>query len=202
MRMGYENQDFILWKKFKNGDSGAFDQIYDRYIDALYAFGSSYLKDRELIKDCIHDLFFELYKYRRNLSDTDNIKFYLFKSLKKKIVKQNKHRLIMKYQERIPDHLLSMSVSEEETIVPAETEEIRLPAYLADRPDGEKVQQKLVNAINNLSDRQREGLFLKFRNELPYKEIANIMDISVNSARTLIYRSIKTLRKAMDTLNP
>ena len=49
-RMQNESQDFILWGKFKNGDSCAFDQIYDRYIDALYAFGLSYSTDKELIK--------------------------------------------------------------------------------------------------------------------------------------------------------
>jgi len=53
----------------------------------------------------------------------------------------------------------------------------------------------LSEALKTLSNRQREGLSLKFEYDHSYPEIAEIMDISVESARTIIYRALKELRK-------
>ena len=53
----------------------------------------------------------------------------------------------------------------------------------------------LSEALKTLSNRQREGLSLKFEHDRSYHEIAEIMNISVESARTIIYRALKELRK-------
>ena len=79
------NTDYLLWKRVKAGETQAFHDLYMQFADILFSFGLIYSKDQELVKDCIHDLFFDLYKYRRNLSDNDHIRNYLFKSLKRKI---------------------------------------------------------------------------------------------------------------------
>ncbi len=55
----------------------------------------------------------------------------------------------------------------------------------------------LTEAMKELSDKQREGLSLKFEQNFSYKEIANILGISVESARTNIYRALKDLRKVL-----
>ena len=56
----------------------------------------------------------------------------------------------------------------------------------------------LNEAMKTLSNRQREGLSLKFEHNCSYPEIAEIMGISVESARTIIYRALKELRKCME----
>lgn len=185
--MQHKNQDFILWNSLRNEDPDAFDKIYDQYIDALYAYGLSYSKDKELVKDCVHDLFLDLYKYRKRLSSTDNIKFYLFKSLKRKIFSRNKNKLRIDYHDIILDSAYPVSTSTEEEIIAGETQK--------------EIMETLANAINRLPERQHEGIILKFRNELSYEEIAQIMEISIESARTLVYRSIKALRQEMDEKN-
>jgi DNA-directed RNA polymerase specialized sigma24 family protein len=69
VRLGKSDQN-NLWDDIRNGNAEAFDQFYDQYVDILFSFGLSITNDAEHIKDSIHDLFFELYKYRRNFSDT------------------------------------------------------------------------------------------------------------------------------------
>ena len=59
----------------------------------------------------------------------------------------------------------------------------------------EEKTKGLSKALGSLSSRQREAIHLKFNSEMTYEEISEILDISVESARTLIYRSIKELRK-------
>ena len=76
-----------LWSAFKNGDFSAFTQIYQRYIQPLYNFGSKITSDRALIEDCIHDLFVELWKSHSRLGEVNHIQFYLFKGLKRKVLR-------------------------------------------------------------------------------------------------------------------
>ena len=53
--------------------------------------------------------------------------------------------------------------------------------------------------MKTLSNRQREGLSLKFEHNHTYPEIAEIMGISIESARTMIYRALKDLRKCIES---
>ena len=46
--------DSLLWKRFLEGDSSAYTQIYNQTVQDLFRFGLLYTSDKELIKDCIH----------------------------------------------------------------------------------------------------------------------------------------------------
>lgn len=173
-------QDHFLWRRFKEGDDEAFFDLYDQYVDILYRFGSQYLKDRDLIKDCIHDLFLDLYKYRKKLSDTDNIRFYLFCVLRHKIQREQVKNKAIAYIDEI-QLLQDDSVSSyEDDLVASETEREKL--------------KLLQEALKTLSNKQCETISLKFRYNLSYPEIAKILNISVESVRTSIYRALKELR--------
>jgi len=176
------NHDYFLWKRIKSGDAEAFQELYNLYADILFSFGTIFTRDHELVKDCMHDLIFDLYKYRKNLSDNDNIRNYLFKSLKRKIQTSGKKSLRLVYSE----NLTSESDNLHDTVDPDELDE-------------QQAQMSKVNRlINELPEKQREILNLKFQLEMPYHEIAVIMDISVESVRTSVYRSIKTIREQME----
>ncbi len=177
------NSDYFLWERFKKGDKSAFFQLYDRFFDALYNYGFHFCRDKCLIEDCIHDLFLDLHKYRERLGETENIRFYLLRSLRRLISKAqaNKNLLLTDEQLLLQNDIPVMSF--ENTMIALETEN--------------EDHRILAMAMKELSDRQREGLSLKFEQNLSYKEIAGILGISVESARTSIYRALKELRKAL-----
>ncbi len=178
-----KSADYFLWKRFIEGDDKAFFTIYDQYFDALYGYGIHFSKDKDLIKDCIHDLFLDLYKYRERLSETNNIHFYLFRSLRRLLYKEQSKRISVLSDEKI---LLQNDISVmafEDTIIESETKN--------------RNYKILREAMKELSDKQREGLSLKFAQNFSYKEIADILGISVESARTNIYRALKDLRKVL-----
>ena len=81
------NSDTFLWNDFIKGDENAFRLIYLQYVQSLFKYGCNFTRDEALVKDCIHDVFIDLSKYRSDLSSTNNIKLYLFKSLKRKIIR-------------------------------------------------------------------------------------------------------------------
>ena len=182
------NKDYFLWKRFKDGDDEAFYWLYDQNIDALYSFGISVSKDKEFVKDCIHDLFLDIYKYRHQLSDTDSIRFYLFRSLKRKIHKRGKKLLSVMYNEDV--------ISTREQFVPGAEKNI------VERETQDENHLILEKAMEKLTQHQKEALFLKFDQNLSYPEIAELLGISVESVRTNVYRALKTLRECIQKENP
>lgn len=70
--------------------------------------------------------------------------------------------------------------------------------YLIDEETNTEKSRQLHEVIKSLSKRQIECLTLKFEHNLTYIEISEILGISVESARTMIYRSLKELRKCFD----
>lgn len=177
------NKDYFLWESFKRGDDKAFFNLYDQYVDILLGFGLHFSRDIDLIKDCIHDLFLDFYKYRKQLSGTDNIKFYMFRSLKRKIQKELSKKSIFSSEEEGKYAFLELEPAYDDVIIKTEIKE--------------ENSELLRVAMSNLTNQQREALFLKFEQDLGYPEIAQIQNISVESARTNIYRAIKALRKSI-----
>lgn len=179
------NSDYLLWKRIKAGETQAYHDLYMQYADVLFSFGNIYTKDQDFIKDCIHDLFFDLYKYRKNLSDNDHIRNYLFKSLKRKIQAPPSGKLKLVYSQDVKE-------GNEQSAIGTDAEE------------SEYQEENIANirkAIDKLSERQQEVLNLRFQIGLPYTEIAKILDISVESVRTLVYRSVKTIREELKLSN-
>ncbi|MCG6191332.1 sigma-70 family RNA polymerase sigma factor [Maribellus maritimus] len=180
---GEKGKDSYLWERFRKGDDKAFYSLYDLFFDSLYSYGLHFTRDKDLVKDCIHDLFLDLYKYRERLSETDNIHFYLFRSLRRLIYKDQVKKVSLLSDEQI---LLQNDISVmtfEDDLIASEIED-----------ENHKI---LTEVMKELSDRQREGLSLKFEQNFSYREIAGILGISVESARTSIYRALKELRKAL-----
>ena len=177
------NKDYYLWKSFKEGSDDSFSKIYDQYADALYRFGMHFSKDKDFIKDCIHDLFLDLFKYRNKLSMTDSIRFYLVRSLRRKIHQAKIKAIPLNYDKNIISFNDNQVLAFEDSIIAIETE-----------VENTRVLKK---AMKKLTDKQREGLSLKFEHNLTYPEIAEILDMTVESARTSIYRALKILRKSI-----
>ncbi|WP_418637329.1 RNA polymerase sigma factor [Winogradskyella sp.] len=179
-----KDTDLILWAQLKDGDIDALGGLYDLFIDELFSYGVQFCADRTVVMDSIHDVFLNLYKYRKKLANTDQVKYYLFRSLKNQIISSLKGELLdQAFMFNDDVYINKYSNSIEEEII--ETEFNNEQTY------------KLSKAINSLSKKQRKGLFLRFTEERDYEEIAQIMNVSVQTSRTLVYRAIKTLRKNM-----
>jgi RNA polymerase sigma-70 factor (ECF subfamily) len=179
-----KDTDLIFWAKLKDGDIEALGGLYDLYIDELFRYGMQYAADKAEVLDHIHDVFLNLYKYRKNLANTDQVKYYLFRSLKNQIISASKGEFMTQtfvLNEEVHSNNYSNSIEAE--IIEAEFNNER--------------SYKLSKAINSLSKKQRKGLFLRFTEERDYEAVAQIMNVSVQTSRTLVYRAIKALRKSV-----
>ena len=179
--MMHKDHDKELWTSFVKGEDAALHALYTNFLDSLYAFGLRFSDDLDLVKDSIHDLFVDLYKYRTTLSHEVNVKSYLFTSLKRKIC------LVLKKKGQQENHVFEtpflLSGNIEDQIINNEEQSI--------------LMNKLNRQLELLPSRQKEAVYLRFNSELEYEEIAAIMDVSLETCRTLVYRGIKQLRERM-----
>lgn len=183
----FNTTDTDLWLKLKNGDLEAVGFLYDIYIDDLFVYGVQFTSDKSKVMDCIHDLFLNLYKYRKKLSETPNVKYYLMRSLKNEILKSTKTNVLLNSS--------TLDEKKESKHFAASFEE----HLIEDEILNDKVF-KLQNALKILTPKQRHILLLRYNQDKEYDEIASILEVSVETSRTLIYRAIKKLRKALLTL--
>jgi len=184
MKKNQPFNDFILWKKLLEGDINSLKIIYDLYINDLYNYGKRFTSDDELIKDCIHDIFIEVYKKRRNLSYTNNILYYLLKSLRRKIFKE----LSKKTKRIIVDEDYKFNY----------LEYIDSFQKIEDSEKNKLIKQKIRTAINSLTSRQREALYLKYIFEMEYEDICEIMNMNYQSIRNLVCRALNSLREILN----
>lgn len=82
--------DTEIWDAFRMGNESAFISIYQTHFDNLFSYGFKICNSESLVKDAIQDLFIELRKNRSRLGKTTSIKFYLFKCIKRKLIKEEK----------------------------------------------------------------------------------------------------------------
>ena len=89
------NSTDTLLASFQAGNMAAFSQLYDLHINILFNYGLKLTIDKELLKDCIHDIFVKLYTKKEELGTIDNLKSYLFISLKNKLCDELRKRMYM-----------------------------------------------------------------------------------------------------------
>lgn len=175
-------KDHDIWKAFKAGSRSALIHIYTLYFKELFSYALQFDADRENVKDSIQDLFVYLYKHRNSLSDTDNIKFYLFKSLRRRIkVSRDKRNLTISDQGSI--NAIEQSI--EDSMI---------------NEEHQRNSKILLNkAIQHLPMKQKEIIYYYYYQNFSYSQIAEIMHFSqVKSARKLLYRALQTLREVIN----
>jgi RNA polymerase sigma-70 factor (ECF subfamily) len=175
--------DQQLWQKLREGDKKALSDIYQAQVDALFRYGCQFTQDQRLVEDMIQDLFIELWKNHATLGTTDAIRQYLLVALRRKIIRQLQQS--SQRQEKAAQHWSTASDTEAADYKLIENETVSAQ------------QQQLNKALAQLSDRQREVLYLKYFEGFNYKEIADMLQINHQSVRNTATAGLKALRKLL-----
>lgn len=176
--------DWKKWNSFRKGDDVALSAIYSEYAGSLYQYGLKLTANRDLIEDVLHDLFIDLIRNRKTLGETSNISFYLLKAFRRKMVRQLKRE--SRYSDdQLSEMMFDVCYSVEQEFISEETRS--------------NTSRLLLAAIEKLSSRQKEAIYLKFQKELDYQEISELLGMGINASRNLIYRAVKALKEALET---
>lgn len=175
--------DRDIWSRFKSGDDESLTLVYSENFKKLYLFGMKITTNQTIVEDSIQDLFSDLVRNRKKLGDTNNIHFYLLKSFKRKLVRQLQKENRYRLKNKDEDFEFNITYSVEHFIIQNETADLKF--------------QSLQLAIAKLKPRQKEAIYLRFTEELEYNEIAEMMEMSIESCRNLLFRAIKSLRDSL-----
>lgn len=173
--------DSTLWKAFRSGDEKALITIFDRLMQPLFNYGYKIAGERELVKDSIQELFIDLWQNRSRLGDTDSIKYYLFKSLRRKLLRMRTSAKALFFESFPDDYDAEVSPSQEFVMI-------------ADQLSLEK-KSRAMDLLKTLTRRQQEAMFLRYFDELTCDQIAMVMEVSKQSVYNLIHDAIAELRK-------
>lgn len=180
----FNRHDSQLWSSFQQGDRSSYAEIYQNYFSLLYEYGIRLCKDKETVKDCIQDLFIKMWVNRKTLQGTTDLKPYLFSALRGTILNKTNqmHRMTARAVRamRMPTFDLHYT-NIEDSLIHDDEEVMR--------------KQQIIAALNNLTDHQKECIFLRFYAGLEYPEIAETIQVSVKASYKIVGRAIAVMRK-------
>jgi len=157
--------------------------MLDRHVDtrALFSFGKQLVDDEDLLSDSIQELFIYIWEKRGNLGNTDNIRYYLFRALRRRLIEAITRE---RRSAQIHEAIEALHVTEDSI------EQI----LIRNQADAE-LKVLLRQALQQLTKRQREAVFLRFFGKMSFQEVADIMSLTLKSTYNLISKALEELRK-------
>lgn len=179
--MNTAKEDILLWESFREGDREAFATLFRSHYEQLFRYGRKFTADENLLEDSIQELFIELWQ-AKSRSPVISVRAYLLKSLKYKLLKAyRKNR-----------NVLPLSGAGEETPFEWSHE-----SFLIQGEVDEEKKRRILKALDQLSSRQKEIIYLKYYQNLGYDEVSEIMNINYQVARNLLYQAIRSLKNRL-----
>jgi RNA polymerase sigma factor (sigma-70 family) len=180
------NNDNNLWSGLKQGDKEMFLALYKKYYHTLLFIGLKEMKDAQLVKDTIQQLFLYLWEKRETIDQARDIKSYIVSSfLRKLTVDWKKTKQAGQLQAVSNNYTKDPQPNPEEKLIKKD-EQSHLFKLLMDR-------------INELPNRQKELIVLRFYEGLNYEEIVQRTGLSHRTVYNKIHEGLKKLKLDMDT---
>lgn len=171
------NSEKAQLQKLKNGDEECFREIYDQYHRRLYGIAFKYLKSKELAQDAVHDVFVKLWNRRRDLDADGSLKGFLFTSVKNHVLNmiRDRKREVQKNQKYA--NLKPVKKNNTEA-------DLTLKNY----------KQVFRDGLEELPEGKKEIFNLKMNKGISNKEIAQKLDISVNTVKSQYYKASQFIK--------
>ena len=173
--------DNVIWQRFLAGEVDAFDRLMTLHFKTLFHYGSKFSKDKEFVKDNIQDLFLILWERRQNLSSEIAVKPYMMASLRRLMHRNAKSRPTVSDLAYEDNGNFEIEFSVEEEYIENES--------------SLRITRELKRLLDELPERQKEVIYLKFFQEMDRSQIAEIMSISPQTVSNLLQIAIKQLKR-------
>ncbi|MFZ1805769.1 MAG: sigma-70 family RNA polymerase sigma factor [Cyclobacteriaceae bacterium] len=172
----------MLVKSYSRLDSDekvVFLNLYKSLYQDLYRYGYRLSKDKDITKDAIQQMFFELWSKEDRFKSVERIKPYLIKYLHRKIIKEITVRNL---------------TSTANTQILQKSEESYESILIKNQNDAE-LSNSIKVAVKCLSKRQKEIIELRFMNGHSFTEIGEMLGLQHRTLYNLLYNAIKILRE-------
>jgi len=173
--------DDTLWKGLQQGNKDMFLCLYKKYYHSLLFIGLKEIKDAQLVKDTIQQLFLYIWEKRETIHEAKNVKSYLVTSFLRKLSADWK-----KSRKTCDLQVVWNNYSEDLQSTPEEN--------LINKDGQTQLFKLLMSHINNLPNRQRELIVLKFYEGLSYETIVEQTGLSHRTVYNKVHEALKKLK--------
>ncbi len=179
--------DALLVKNYVEGNEGALATLIKRNESKIYGFIYSKIADRDISNDIFQDTFIKVIKTLKSNSYNEEGKFLPW-------VMRISHNLIV-------DHFRKTK----KMPMYRETEEFSIFSIMSD--DSLNIESKMIldqvevdlkRLIEELPDDQKEVLVMRMYQDMSFKEISELTDVSINTALGRMRYALMNLRKIID----
>lgn len=160
-----------------SGDEDAFCELYAAYKNRLLFFAMKFVKSRDFAEDIFQDAFTIIWQSRRFINPDASFSSYLYTIVRNRILNQIRD---LDKEDTLKEHILAQAIDYTD-----DTKEKILANDL----------REIINkALEKLTPRQREIFEMSREAQMSHKEIADALDISVNTVQEHISISLRTIR--------
>lgn len=170
----------LLRKVRESACRGSFEKLFRIYYKPLHSFAYSYVRRPAEAEDVVQAVFLRIWEQKEYIDPPGTVKQYLFASVRnealnllrrRRVIRENEDEVVSVYREM---KIHSPSDEDQENVV---------------------LQQAIQQAIDQLPPRCRTIFLLNRRSGLTYREIAGVLDISINTVTTQMGRALQALRE-------
>lgn len=167
--------------KIASGNEQAFRQLFDYYSRKLIQFAFSFVKSKDAALEIVDQVFIRLWKQKENITEINNVKAYLYTAVKNTSL-----------------NYLSKKANEQ---IFQPFDQIYIQLYEEQNPEQQMITSEVYNnilaAVNKLPPRCRMIFKLVREDGLKYKEVAEILNISVNTVDAQMVIAVKRILEAV-----
>ncbi len=181
MRENLSQPDSNWLLRLHQSDHDALAHLMGKYYTILYNYAISFTEDQALVKDCIQEVFIDLWQRRGNARSILSPKYYLLRAVKNKVLKS----------------ICKQGLYADNSLLDNECDlyyEFSIEGIMIEKQLSDEKAAKLQKVIAGLSKRQREIVHLKYYQQLDHGQIAELMNITTQSVYNLLHETIQRLK--------
>lgn len=167
------------------GDRKAFAQLYDLFADKVYNTAISYAQNEQDAEEITQDVFLKIHKNAAKFKGNAAPSTWIYR------ITVNTALTLLKKKKRFS--FIALGIKK------LDVPNFEHPGILLENKEHAAF---LFQAIDKLPDAQKTAFILSFVEELPRKQVANIMETSLKAVESLLQRAKKNLRKILEKNYP
>ncbi len=171
-----------LWQRIQVGDKDAFSDLFKQYYESLYRIALRFVNDTQLAENVAQEIFVKIWVNRTKYKIRTNLKSFLFTAVRNQCLNE------LKQQKRTVSISTADFIKEEKMNSPEED------LIILER------KKAVHKAIDKLPRQCRQIYLMKKYDDLKYTEIAEILNISINTVKTQMKRAMKSLLKQLSSI--
>jgi len=180
----YNSLETDIWTLVGSGDQDAYGRLYVFYYKRLYNYGRKFTDDPVALEDALQEALLAVWTGRERLPQIDKPHTYLISTFR---------YILFKKLRRDQKVVRLTAVATDDAGEP----EFGIDQLLIRRDTESALRDRLQQALQTLTSRQREAIFLRFYEGLSYEEVAAILGISVKATYKLMSRSLLQLKETL-----